>query len=374
MSPEDPENPPQEDAPPPSPGDPPAKLLRVRTRLVAVQDLLAGLTSVDRVASSLGVPAETVHLWQRGVIAALTPEDARPEGPRAGHASPLRDALHRVYESVEARFLDKDSLLGVTSGFYDLDHMLGGFQPGTLNVLAGRPAMGRTALALEFARSCAAYMAPVLFYSAETSKDMLVARLLGTRAQVDSHRLRTGYLTEQDWERLSKAIAELADLPIIFADDPTLTVADLRAEARRIKADRGGLGLVVVDPVEMLRAGPTGDPEASAQRTAHGLKRLARELDTAVLALAPVSGAVENRRDPRPTLADVRGGDALIELADVVMLLYRDEYYHDDSRKRGSAEVIVARHRQGPIGHIEVYFDANTQRFAPISARSYFEP
>lgn len=354
--------------------DPPAKLRHLRARLVAINDVLAGVTSAEQVAATLGVTRETVHLWLRGATAAVAPDDARLQGTRASEPKTLRDALQRVYGSLEARYLDKDALFGVSSGFYDLDHLLGGFKPGTLNVLAGRPAMGRTSLALAFAHSCAAQKAPVLFNSAEASQDTLVTRLLGTRAQVNSHRLRTGYLAEKDWERLTAAIGELTELPIVFINDPTLTVADLRANARRLHAEQGAVGLIVVDPLEMLRAGVGGDTESSFQSTAHSLKRLARELDTAVLAIAPVAGAVEGRRDHRPTLADVRGGEALLELADVVMLLYREAYYHPESAKRGSAEVIVARHRQGPVGRIELYFDDTTQRFASVSARLFDDP
>lgn len=297
---------------------------------------------------------------------------------QSGAMTPIRDVIHDAFETIEARYLDKDALLGAPSGFYDLDNLLSGFQPSDLLILAARPAMGKTSLALNFCRNVAVETRkPVLLFSLEMSKEQLVQRMLCSEAGIDSHRLRTGYLAESDWSKLTHAIGVLSEAPIYIDDSSALTVPEMRSKARRIMAETGELGLIMVDYLQLMAspARSKDDNRAAAMGAiSRGLKQLAREMRVPVMALSQLSRAVESRPNKRPMLSDLRESGSIEQDADIVMFIYRDEYYNPETDKKSTAEVIIAKHRNGPVGHVELYFEKNLTKFNSISTRQPFAP
>jgi replicative DNA helicase len=296
----------------------------------------------------------------------------------SGAMTPIKEVINEAFETIEARYADKDSLLGATTGFYDLDHMLSGFQPSDLLILAARPAMGKTSLALNFCRNVAVETRkPVLIFSLEMSKEQLVQRLLCAEAAIDSHRLRTGYLAEADWGKLTHAIGVLSESAIFIDDTASISINEVRLKARRIRAEHGELGLIMVDYLQLMTSGQSskGDNRtAEMGAISRGLKQIARELHAPVVALSQLSRAVESRTDKRPMLSDLRESGSIEQDADIVMFIYRDEYYHPDTDKKSTAEVIVAKHRNGPVGHVELYFEKNLTKFQSITTRQFSGP
>jgi replicative DNA helicase len=286
--------------------------------------------------------------------------------------------IHSVFDAIETRYNDKETLLGATTGFYDLDHMLSGFQPSDLLILAARPAMGKTALALNLCRNVAVETRkPVLMFSLEMSKEQLVQRLLCAEAGIDSHRLKTGYLAESDWAKLSNAIGVLSEAPIYIDDAASLTVSEMRSKARRIIADHQELGLIMIDYLQLMSSPSSkGDDNRAAAMGAisRGMKQLARELRVPVIALSQLSRAVESRPNKRPMLSDLRESGSIEQDADIVMFIYRDEYYNPDTEKKATAEVIIAKHRSGPVGTVELYFEKSLTKFQSISTRQFTGP
>ncbi|HEY9723276.1 MAG TPA: replicative DNA helicase, partial [Oscillatoriaceae cyanobacterium] len=289
----------------------------------------------------------------------------------ASSMTPIKEVIHQAFETIEARYADHGQLLGATTGFYDLDGMLSGFQPSDLLILAARPAMGKTSLSLNFCRNVAVEThKPVLIFSLEMSKEQLVQRLLCAEAAIDAHRLRTGFLAEQDWSKLTHAIGTLSEAPIFIDDTASISVNEARSKARRIMAEHGELGLVMVDYLQLMSSGVSsrGDNRtAEMGAISRGLKQLARELRVPVLALSQLSRAVESRTDKRPMLSDLRESGSIEQDADIVMFIYRDEYYHPDTDKKSTAEVIIAKHRNGPVGKIDLYFEKNLTKFQSIT-------
>lgn len=338
-------------------------------RIVADKALLRQLirTATDIVAAAYAEEEEVGTILDTAERTVL--EVGQKRG--GGAMTPIREVIHDAFETIEARYADKDSLLGATTGFYDLDHMLSGFQPSDLMILAARPAMGKTSLALNFCRNVAVETSkPVLLFSLEMSKEQLVQRLLCAEAGIDSHRLRTGYLAEADWAKLTHAIGVLSEAPVFIDDTASISVGEARSKARRIMAEHGELGLVMVDYLQLMSAGivSKGDNRtAEMGAISRGLKQLARELNCPVLALSQLSRAVESRTDKRPMLSDLRESGSIEQDADIVMFIYRDEYYNPDTDKKKTAEVIVAKHRNGPVGKVELYFENSLTKFQSIT-------
>ncbi|MEB3328098.1 MAG: replicative DNA helicase [Candidatus Sericytochromatia bacterium] len=295
---------------------------------------------------------------------------------QTGSMTPIKDVINETFEAIETRYHEKSSLLGSPTGFYDLDGMLNGFQPSDLLILAARPAMGKTSLALNFCRNVAVETnKPVLIYSLEMGKEQLVQRMLCAEAGIDSHRLRTGFLAEPDWAKLVQAIGLLSETPIYIHDAGALTVAELRSTARRVMAEAGELGLIMVDYLQLMSSGTSStkdDNRAAAMGAiSRGLKQLARELRVPVVALSQLSRAVESRPNKRPMLSDLRESGSIEQDADIVMFIYRDEYYNPDTDKKSTAEVIVAKHRNGPVGHVELFFEKTLTKFQSITTQSF---
>ena len=285
--------------------------------------------------------------------------------------TPIKEILLKILEYIEFLSENKGSVTGVSTGFTDLDSICSGFQKGDLMILAARPSMGKTSLGLNVAQHAALHSKiPVAFFSLEMSKEQLVQRMLCAEAMVDQHKLRTGNLKDEDWEKINNMAAKLSGVPIFIDDTPAISIRELRAKARRLQAEHG-LGLVVIDYLQLMQAGKkTDNRQQEIAEISRSLKGLAKEMKVPVLALAQLSRSVEQRQDKKPLLSDLRESGSLEQDADMVMFIYRDEYYNPDSEKKGIAEIIVAKQRNGPTGIVELGFLKEYTRFVNLAKRS----
>ncbi len=279
----------------------------------------------------------------------------------------LGDLLGPSLERIEQLAMRDGTITGVGTGYLDLDAILAGLQPSSLTIVGARPAVGKTSFALGMLANVAVQTRrPVLLFSLEMSHLELTQRLLASEAKVDAQRMRTGRLHESDWEKVSRSVTRLSDAPIFIDDNPHLTVMDIRARARRLKKQKGDLALVVIDYLQLMTGrGRAENRQVEVAEISRGLKILARELDCPVVALSQLSRGLEARQDKRPMLSDLRESGSLEQDADVVLFLFREEVYDPDisNDRRGLAEVIVAKHRNGPVGTAQLAFLAQYARF-----------
>ena len=338
-------------------------------------DIVAKHATLRRLIGAAGEVAEVGYSRPADVDEALDRAEslifAVASSGAADTMAPLSDLLDRGVDHLEKLSEHGGSLTGVTTGYSDLDATLLGLQPSTLVILGARPGVGKTALALGMA-SAAALGAdrPVLFFSLEMSHMELTQRLISAEAQVSTTRIRSGDLRDDDWSRVNAAVGRLAEAPLWIDDNPNTSVLEIRAKARRKAAEVGGLGLVVVDYLQLMGGrGGAENRQVEVSEMSRGLKILARELECPVLALSQLSRAPEARADKRPVLADLRESGAIEQDADVVLFLYRDEMYDTNSADRGVAEVNVAKHRTGPTGALRLTFLPQYTRFADHSRR-----
>lgn len=283
--------------------------------------------------------------------------------------APLRDLLESSLDRLEALYERGESITGVPTGYLDLDQQLAGLQPSSLIIVGARPSMGKTSFALGMAAHAAMEaQVPVLFFSLEMGHSEITQRLLCSEARVDATRMRNGRLNESDWPKISHAIGRLGEAPIYVDDNPNLTVMEVRAKARRLKSRLGGLGLIVVDYLQLMSGRSTAENrQVEVSEISRNLKILARELEVPVVALSQLSRNLEMRADKRPLLADLRESGSLEQDADVVLFIYRDEVYNPDSPDRGTAEIIVSKHRNGPTGSTHLAFLDHYTRFANMA-------
>ena len=282
--------------------------------------------------------------------------------------APLRELLEKSLDHLEALYERGEAITGIPTGYTDLDERLAGLQPSNLIILGARPSMGKTSFALGIvAHAAMDARTPVLLFSLEMSHHEITQRLLCAEARVDATRMRNGRLLETDWPKISHAIGRLGEAPIFVDDNPNLTIMDIRAKARRLKS-REGLGLVVIDYLQLMTGRTSAESrQVEVSEISRGLKILARELQVPVIALSQLSRGLEARADKRPMLADLRESGSLEQDADVVMFLYRDEIYNPESPDRGTAEVIVSKHRNGPTGVLQLAFLNQYTRFANMA-------
>jgi len=288
--------------------------------------------------------------------------------------SSLKDVIKDTFKMIEHLYDKKEAITGVPSGFKDIDELTSGFQPGDLIVIGGRPAMGKTAFALNIAQYVGVNLKePVAVFSLEMSKEQLALRMLCAESMVDSSRVRKGFISKQDWPRLTNAAGRLAESPIFIDDSSAITVLEVRAKARRLKMEHGALSLVVVDYLQLMRnRGNFERREQEISEISRSLKALAKELKVPVVALSQLNRGVESRGDRRPTLADLRESGAIEQDADVIMFLYRDEVYNKNNpSNKGKAEVIMAKQRNGPTGVVNLTFLADSTRFVDFTNESY---
>jgi replicative DNA helicase len=283
----------------------------------------------------------------------------------------LRDVLTGTLEAIERLHEDHREITGVPTGFPDLDRLTSGLQPANLVIVAARPAVGKSTLGLDVARHAAVKAGvPTVVFSLEMSRTELVQRLMCAECTVDMQRLRTGRMEESDWTRLTRSLGKLADAPLFIDDSPGTTMMEIRAKCRRLK-QRHGLGLVVVDYLQLMQPSKRFENrQQEVSEISRSLKLLAKELEVPVIAISQLSRQTEARSDRRPMLSDLRESGALEQDSDVVLFIYRDELYDPESPRKGEADLILAKHRNGPTDTVTVTFQGQYSRFAPMAARS----
>jgi replicative DNA helicase len=269
----------------------------------------------------------------------------------------MKDVVKESFKTIEKLYEKKELITGIPSGFKDVDRLTAGFQNSDLIIVAGRPSMGKTSYCLDVARYAALETeTPVAVFSLEMSKEQLVLRLLCSEAMVEAQKLRSGFLRESDWPKLTLAAGNLADAPIFIDDTAAISVLEVRAKARRLKADRN-LGLVIVDYLQLMRGrGKAERREQEISEISRSLKALAKELAIPVIAISQLSRRTEERPRQRPQLADLRESGAIEQDADVILFVYREEVYREDPSNEGVAEIIIGKQRNGPTGTIRLTF------------------
>ena len=279
----------------------------------------------------------------------------------------IKNALTEAWERIDRLHKSKEEMRGVPSGFRELDDKLAGFQKSDLIILAARPSMGKTALALDIARNVAKKNIPVGIFSLEMSSQQLIDRLLAAEAHVDSWKLRTGRLsTDDEFRRISDALDTLSKIPLFIDDEASNNIMQMRAMARRLQAEHG-LGLLIVDYLGlMIPRQKTDNLVQQMTEISRSLKGLAKELDVPILAISQLSRAVESRHDRRPKLHDLRDSGSIEQDADVVMFIYRDDKYNENSDKQNIAEILIEKHRNGPTGKLQLYFNPDKISFMNI--------
>jgi replicative DNA helicase len=285
----------------------------------------------------------------------------------------IEQVLSTSFDRLDELHKDKGKLRGVPTGYRDLDNVLAGLQPSDLIILAARPSMGKTAFALNLAHNVAlkAKM-PVLIFSLEMSKEQLVDRLLAAEAGVNAWNLRTGNLTDNDFEKIGQAMGSLSEAHILIDDSPSISVSDMRTKARR-EAHRNPLGLIIIDYLQLMSGGARyqgdGNRVQEISEISRGLKAIARELRVPVIALSQLSRSVESRNPQIPQLADLRESGSIEQDADVVAFIYREDYYNPETENKNIARILIKKHRNGPTDNIELYFDREKQRFRSLDKK-----
>ncbi|MFH1836606.1 MAG: replicative DNA helicase [Candidatus Omnitrophota bacterium] len=287
---------------------------------------------------------------------------------RAMQVSQMKDIVKESIETIDLLYQRKENITGIPTGFHDLDVKLAGLQRSDLVVLAGRPSMGKSALAISMLQHAGVVKkVPCVYFSLEMSKDQLAQRMLCSIAGVNAHKVRTGFFSQNDWPKLVTAAGKLSESPIFVDDTPGISVLELRAKARRLKG-RHDIQLIIVDYLQLMRgASRLENRQQEISDISRSMKALARELDIPVIAISQLSRAVEQRQDKRPMLSDLRDSGAIEQDADVVMLILREEYYNPTEENKGIAEIIVAKQRHGPVGTVKLAFLPEYTKFSNLS-------
>ena len=287
-----------------------------------------------------------------------------------GDYVPIRDVVMRAMEKIEIASRNKGAVTGIATGFIDLDYKTSGMQPSDLVLIAARPSMGKTAFVLNIAQYVAfKSKETVAIFSLEMSKEQLVNRLFSLESRVDSQHLRTGNLSDSEWESLIESAGVIGKSNLIIDDTPGISIAELRSKCRKYKLEHN-LSMIIIDYLQLMSGSGRGDSrQQEISDISRALKSLARELKVPVIALSQLSRAVEQRPEHRPMLSDLRESGAIEQDADVVMFIYRDDYYNHDSEKKGIAEIIIAKQRNGPIGTVELVWLPDFTKFANLSRK-----
>jgi replicative DNA helicase len=337
-------------------------------RIVREMAVLRGLIHAGGEVARLGWerPGEASELLDRAeqIIFELSQESV------AGEFTHIEALLKESFERITQLYEAGEEITGVPAGFRELDRLTSGFQPGNLVIIAARPSMGKSALALCMAANLAVRRdTPVALFTLEMSKAEVTQRLMCSEAKVESQRLRSGKLAADDWPRLTAACDKLAKAPIYVDDTGSMTIMGIRAKVRRLKSQQPNLGLVIVDYLQLMSSDSNYDNRVQEiSQISRSLKLLARELEIPIVALSQLSRALEQRHDKRPQLSDLRDSGAIEQDADLVAFIYRDEYYNDDTQDQGIAEVILSKHRNGPTGHVKLSFLQRYAKFADLAA------
>lgn len=345
----------------------------VRERAILRKLAEVGTEICDSAYSPLGKDANQILDEAESKVFEIAEQGAR--GQQGFQEMP--PLLTRVVERIDMlynRASDSD-VTGVPTGFADLDRMTSGLQPGDLVIVAGRPSMGKTSLALNMAEHAALHAGlPVGIFSMEMAATQLVMRMIGSVGKLDQHKLRTGRLHDEDWQRLTHAVGKLNEAPIHIDETAALNPLELRARARRLHRQYKKLGLIVVDYLQLMSASSSGENRATElSEISRGMKALAKELDCPVVALSQLNRSLEQRPNKRPVMSDLRESGALEQDADVILFIYRDEVYNPETPEKGVAEVIIGKQRNGPIGFVKLAFLGEYTRFESLADPTRYE-
>ncbi|OGI42346.1 MAG: replicative DNA helicase [Candidatus Muproteobacteria bacterium RBG_16_65_31] len=292
---------------------------------------------------------------------------------RRGAFERINALLTRAVDRIDTLFRSQSSITGVPTGFTDLDNMTSGLQAADLIIIAGRPSMGKTSLAMNIAENAAVgHKLPVAVFSMEMPGTQLAMRMMASLGRINSHRVRTGKLDDDDWPRLTSAVSLLNEAPIFIDDTPAITPLELRARARRIKREHG-LSLIIVDYLQLMQSSDGNNENRATEisNITRALKGLAKELDVPVVAMSQLNRSLESRTDKRPVMSDLRESGSIEQDADVIFFIYRDEVYNEDSPQKGTAEIIIGKQRNGPTGKVTLTFLGEYTRFENYTSAGY---
>ncbi len=344
----------------------------VREKAILRALIRAGQEITEMAFHPEGQPVEVLLDRAEQVVFHIAEQGARG---RAGFVN-IKDLLTRAVDRIDALFQQDNPITGVPTGFADFDEMTSGLQPSDLIIVAGRPSMGKTTFAMNIAEHVAVReKLPVAVFSMEMPGEQLAMRLMSSLGRIDQHKVRTGRLEDEDWPKLTAAVGELAEAPLYIDDTPALTPNELRARARRLTRESGGkLGLIVIDYLQLMQvAGRSENRAGEISEISRALKGLAKELDVPVIALSQLNRSLEQRPNKRPVMSDLRESGAIEQDADVIVFIYRDEVYNEDSPDKGTAEIIIGKQRNGPIGTVRLTFLGQYTRFENFIQPAYEE-
>ena len=345
-----------------------ARIVRERStirQLIGAANRIAGAAFMPE-----GRSDEVLLDYAEQQVFEISEDRLKDDGPQA-----LNPLLDRAVKRIDELSKNKGAITGLATGFADLDHLTAGLQKSDLVIVAGRPSMGKTSLAMNMAEHAIMKSeSPTLVFSLEMPADQLVMRMLSSLARIDQTRMRTGDLNDEDWNSFTSAVALLRGKPLHIDDSPALTPNEIRARARRVAREQKGLGLIVVDYLQLMRG--SGQPENRTNEISEisrSLKAIAKEMRCPLIAASQLNRALENRppNQRRPRMADLRESGAIEQDADVILFIYRDEVYNEDSEDKGVAEIIIGKQRNGPIGTVKLSFLNHLTRFEDLSSDQY---
>lgn len=332
----------------------------VRERSVLRQLISVGTDVTDSVFNSEGRDSKELLDFAEQLVYRISESQQRGSGPQ-----PIAELLSKATDRLDLLSKTRGALTGISTGFSDFDTLTSGLQPGDMVVIAGRPSMGKTSFAMNIAEFAAIKQEkPVLVFSLEMPAEQLALRMISSLGRIDQHKVRTGQLDDEDWPRVSSAVSVLSSSQLFIDDTPGLSPLELRTRARRVARKQGGLSLIVVDYLQLMTS-----PMMRENRTneiseiSRALKSIAKEFHVPLIALSQLNRGLEQRTDKRPVMSDLRESGAIEQDADLIAFIYRDEVYHEDSPHKGTAEIIIRKQRNGPIGDFRLTFLGKYTRF-----------
>lgn len=332
----------------------------VREQSVLRQLIATGTDITERAFNPEGREIKELLDEAERKVFRIAEQKGRGEGPVE-----IGTLLARATDRIDKLYHSAGALTGVSTGYADLDEMTSGLQPSDLIIIAGRPSMGKTAIAVNMAEHAAIKSGvPVLIFSMEMPAESLVMRMLSSLGSIDQHRVRTGKLRDEDWPRITGGIEMLSETKLFIDDTPALTPGEVRSRARRLAREHGKLGLIVIDYLQLMQVpGAKENRALEVSEISRSLKALAKELNTPVIACSQLNRSLESRTDKRPLMSDLRESGSLEQDADLILFVYRDEVYNEETAEKGKAEIIIAKHRNGPIGKVILTFRGQYTRF-----------
>jgi replicative DNA helicase len=342
----------------------------VRDRSVLRQLIHIGTQISDSAFNTEG--RDTAELLENAERQVFQIAEQRQRGQSGGFI-PIKSLLANAVDKIETLFEQEGAITGAGTGFTDFDELTSGLQPADLIIVAGRPSMGKTTIAMNMAENIALKgNKPVAVFSMEMPGDSLAMRMMSSLGRIDQHKVRTGKLDDDDWPRLTSAINLLAGTQLFIDDSPALSPTEVRARARRLAREHGQLGLIVVDYLQLMQSPSSGDNRVQQiSDISRGLKALAKELNVPVVALSQLNRNLEQRPNKRPVMSDLRDSGAIEQDADLIVFVYRDEVYNEDSADKGIAEIIIGKQRNGPLGTVRLTFLGQYTRFENFTGPSY---